>query len=391
MLAHPFLEAVELPVSPLVAALAASAIVIALGYRWPASTRAGSTLTAPMSSWEGSLRPGQVVARAGSVALAVLAVVAGRVGPDSELRNLAPALLVGAGWPLLVGVSAVAGPVWRWLDPWDATARLLARDAPASGSERVHLAALPAAAWAWYLVALPESLRPATVALTFGAYSIATIVGALALGRRRWLGQYEPFGIVLAWIARLPRRGLTGWSPPPGAEVVLGTLLGGLTFGLFRGSSLAPDALSGSGWATAMVGLAAVAGAAGVVLAQRGATRRGAPGSVVAAAIPAVAGVALALALARNRLLTSVQLLPVLASDPFGRGWDLFGTADWGVNPDPLGVAGRAAVQAAILLAGHVAGVVVVATRVSEVRSRDAAIAVLAVSAAVATASIAAV
>ena len=109
-----------------------------------------------------------------------------------------------------------------------------------------------------------------------------------------------------------------------------------------------------------------------------------------AGAVPALAGVALALALARSRLLTSVQLLPILVSDPLGRGWDLFGTADWGVNPDPLGVAGRAAVQVGILLAGHVAGGAVVARRVPDARSRDAALGVLAVSAAIGAASIAA-
>ena len=234
MLAHPFLEAVELPVSPLVAALAGAAVVIALGYRWPAASGAPAGIAAPMSSWEGSLSPAQVAARIGGFALAVLAVVAGRIGPDSELRNLAPALLVGAGWPLLIAASALVGPVWRWLDPWDGAARLLSRDASVTGPGGVHLAAIPAAAWAWYLVAYPESLRPATVAFAFGAYSIVTIAGALSLGRRRWLGRCEPFGLVFAWLARLPRLGLAGWSPPPGAELVLGTLLGGLLFGLFR-------------------------------------------------------------------------------------------------------------------------------------------------------------
>jgi hypothetical protein len=390
MLAHPFLEAVELPVSPLVAALAAGALVIAAGYRWPASGR-GHTAAAPTASWEGSLGPGQVAGRVLGVALAALAVAAGRIGPESQLRNLAPALLVGAGWPLLVAASALIGPAWRWLDPWDGTARLLARDASPGDTGGVHPAAVPAAAWAWYLVAFPDALRPATLALAFGAYSIATIAGALAMGRRRWLSRFEPFGLVFSWIARLPRGGLRAWAPPPGAEAVLGTLLGGLVFGLFRGSSLAPDALSGSAWATGGVGVAAAMGAGGLVLAARIGTRRGAPGSVAAGAVPALAGVAIALALARNRLLTSVQLLPIVAGDPLGRGWDLFGTADWGVNPDPLGVAGRAAVQAAILLTGHVAGGVVVARRAPDVRSRDAALAVLALSAAIGAASIAAV
>ncbi|MEX2458822.1 MAG: hypothetical protein WD770_07525 [Actinomycetota bacterium] len=386
-LAHPFVEAIELPVSPLVASLIAAAIVAALAYRWPAATRRAEPASGPFASWEGPLGPGRTAARIAAIGLAVLAVVAGRMGPDSELRNLAPALLVGAGWPLLVLASAVAGPVWRWLDPWDGVARALAPGAPATAPSGVHPAAVPAAAWAWYLVAFRDSLRPGTVALVFGAYSIATIIGALATGRGRWLGACEPIGLVFSWIARLPRRALTGWTPPPGAELVLGVLAGGLVLGLFRDSSLAPPAVGGS----LAVVAASAAGGALVVLAGRIGARRGAAGSVAAGMVPALAGVAVALALARNRLLVSVQLLPGLASDPLGRGWDLFGTADWSIEPSPLGVAGRAAVQVAVLLAGHVAGAVVVARRTVDVRARDAGAVALTVSAGLSVAAVTAV
>jgi hypothetical protein len=48
-----------------------------------------------------------------------------------------------------------------------------------------------------------------------------------------------------------------------------------------------------------------------------------------------------------------------LASDPFGQGWDLFGTAGNAVNFTLVSTTVIAYVQASGIIAGHVAGVVV--------------------------------
>jgi hypothetical protein len=62
-----------------------------------------------------------------------------------------------------------------------------------------------------------------------------------------------------------------------------------------------------------------------------------------------------------NRLFTSVQLLPGLLGDPFGRGWDLLGAAGAGLDPAPLGTRGLLWAQLVVALAGHVAGALAVA------------------------------
>ena len=137
--------------------------------------------------------------------------------------------------------------------------------------------------------------------------------------------------------------------------------------GLALGSYLAAPALGRVGLrrhyvaSIALMGL----GSAGAALSPRpgppapGRRRR----ATAQAAVPAVAGIVLAVAMDRNRLFTSVQLLPELLGDPFGRGWDLLGTAGSGLDPTPLGVRGLLAAQLAVLLAGHVAGAVVIARR----------------------------
>ena len=72
----------------------------------------------------------------------------------------------------------------------------------------------------------------------------------------------------------------------------------------------------------------------------------------------------------RNRLTTTVQLLPGLLGDPLGRGWDLLGPALDGLDPAPLGVRGLILAQLGVVLAGHLAGAIVVATRTGQ-RARE--------------------
>jgi hypothetical protein len=85
-----------------------------------------------------------------------------------------------------------------------------------------------------------------------------------------------------------------------------------------------------------------------------------APAAAAQAALPAVVGIVVAVAMERNRLSTSIQLLPELFADPFGRGWDLFG-GGIRVDPAPLGEAGLLWAQLGVLLAGFVLGAALLA------------------------------
>jgi hypothetical protein len=68
-----------------------------------------------------------------------------------------------------------------------------------------------------------------------------------------------------------------------------------------------------------------------------------------------------AVAMDFNRLFTSVQLLPRLLGDPFGKGWDPFGTSGAGLDPAPLGTTGLSISQLAVLMAAHVVGAIALA------------------------------
>jgi hypothetical protein len=390
-LAHPLLQHGD-GLSPLLVTVLVVAVVLTVA-TWRSSGREArkegrGRPQARLDSWAGSLSVAQVVTRSLAVGLLLLAVAAGRLGSSLELRNIASALVIGVAWPLLVLGSALLGPVWRWVDPWDGLARVAGRRASEGlagedegGRRDVWPAVLPALLWVWYLSVFPGSLEPRSVGAALAVYTVVTVAGCLAFGRRWWLSRVEVFGLLFGWTGRLARGLLTSWRPPTGADVVLGVLAGGLLFGALRRTSLwgglnvAPLALL---YATA--GLVASCVLVGGLLwgLGRWSNRLGASGAVTAAAVPAVASVAVAFALARNRLFTSLQLLPARASDPFGLGWDLFGTADWGLNPDPLGHVGLPLLQIGVVLAGHLGGAWVLARRV-ELPERRAGIAALGV------------
>ena len=361
-LAHPLTEPFNLPVSPLVAAWAATALVLAVALAWPRGRESNEAPTPPFS-WAGSLSPAQWTCRIAAVVLLVLAIAAGRLGENDELENLAPALIVGAGWPLLV-LAATFGPVWRWLDPWDAIARVVARGEPAESPSHVWPAALLALPWVWFLSAYADTLEPRSVGTLLALYSLVTLAGCLAIGRRRWLASSEPLGNLLSWLALLPRGGLPDWEPPRGAEALLGVLGGGVLFGAVRRSELWGD-LNTNEHALLLATLGVVVSCAAItgLLLWANSMDRRRRRATAQAAVPAVAGIVLAVAMDRNRLFTSVQLLPELLGDPFGRGWDLLGAAGSGLDPTPLGVRGLLAAQLAVLLAGHLAGAVVIARR----------------------------
>jgi hypothetical protein len=88
-----------------------------------------------------------------------------------------------------------------------------------------------------------------------------------------------------------------------------------------------------------------------------GTDRRDAPRRFVASLVP----IALAYAVAHYFSLFMIegQSAIALVSDPFGRGWDLFGTATHVVDLAIVSTATIAWVQVAAIVIGHVAGVVV--------------------------------
>jgi hypothetical protein len=204
------------------------------------------------------------------------------------------------------------------------------------------------------------------VGAALALYTVVTVAGCLAVGRRRWLGRAELFGLFFDWVGRLRRGGLITWRPPRGVLVVLGTLGGGLLFGVLRQSRLWPSELNASNppelwWSVGLVVTCAVVVA--VLWAGERLSSGSTSGTTAAGAVPVTAALALGVALFRNRLFVSAQLLPSLIGDPFGLGWDPFGAQQWEVVAEPLGTTGLVILQIVVIAAGGVLGAVVARRR----------------------------
>lgn len=367
LLAHPEFAPREVPVPPVLVALVVFGLVILAARSGRRRARAAGPITdpAPAEPLLERLTPAGVILRILGLGLLTLGVVAGAIGSDDQLDNIAPVLLVGFGWPALLVLEVLVGGVFARLNPWDTLARLLAPLGAGEGelTHDVRPAVVAATAWIWYLTVPLEALDPVIVATAFGAYTLYTVAGCLAFGRVRWLTSAEVFTLLFGWISRARRGHLAGWDPPPGARAVIAVLAGGLLAGQLRDTHLYdPLRTVTFSWLWHTVALAVVA--ALVYLLLRAADRRPEASTATAAAVWVVVGLALALALARNRVLTSAQFLPALMSDPLGRGWDLFGTGGpVRFDASPLTETGRVLTQVGLVAVGALAAARVVAHR----------------------------
>jgi hypothetical protein len=244
----------------------------------------------------------------------------------------------------------------------------------------------------WLELAYFDPSSPRALAVWLVGYSVAALAGAVLWGRG-WLRRGEGFAALFHLLGALaplhrddetgrlrirwPLTGLARVAPQRGLDALILTVLGSTTFdGFTRLDWWTRDVVgSRTGWersAIYTVGLAFVI--AVVALVWNGATRLSAritgddPGEVADAYLPSLVPIVIAYAIAHYFSLFVYETYDVvaLASDPFGRGWDLFGTIDVEINYQLLSTTTIAWVQAAAIVIGHVSGVVAAHDRAVE-------------------------
>lgn len=399
-LAHPLTGVAVLDLPPLltaaVAVMTLYAVVTLTPARAAASASGVASTTGMPNPASAPSHPNRllaalgVVGRVAGVAVLALVITGAFVSSDVEPSNVAPVLGIYVAWPLFFVVAALtAGHGWRAVDPFAtlgaAGERAAGGTAPPDRPQTdVMPAVLVALCWVLFLSWYASGVPPRRLGLLLAVYTIVTVAACISVGRRRWLAEGEMFGLVYGWTGLLTRGRLTRWAPPAGAGVVLGVLLGGLLMARWRLTSGYGSLILGDRAGELLLLLtatAAVAGAALVAGFDRLSTRAGAPGAVVAAFVPVVAAVAVAVFL--QGTLVAVQLLPQLALDPFGLGWDPLGLVGNRIDGNPFGTAVRQLFQLVILALGHLAGAIVLGRRVPVPRARSAGAVALSVSLAV--------
>ncbi len=323
----------------------------------------------------------------GVLALALLLGVAW-FGSTSPALNPAPTWLYVWIWVGIIPVSLLFGPIWRLANPL----RTLAALVPRSSSRRLPhgIAYWPAAAglfgFLWLELAYPEGSDPLVVAVFVTAYAIVNVAAGIVYGPR-WFAVGDSFEVYAEVLARLsplgrgvdrrlvlrnPLAGLVTMPQERGLVGLLCLLLGSTAFdGISRWSvwTSATGQLSMAqhvavytlglvvavGVVTVLfVGAARATGAARVRPGALG--NAGLPGAFVHSLVPIAIGYAVAHYFSFAVFQGQDGIL--LATDPFGRGWDLLGTGRVGIDYGLLGTGMIAGVQIGAIVLGHVLGVV---------------------------------
>lgn len=362
--------------------------------------------TRPLPTWLATAvtsRAVEILLGAFGVFLLGVTVWSGLVGAPLVLDNFAPSFVYIAFALGLVPISVVFGDVFRAVNPWFAIGRafswamrLTARsELPPPLPYPDRLGHLPAAvglvAFAWLELIAKGGQLPRTIATATLVYTAVTLVGMAAFGVRPWIDRGEAFSVYFGLFARLspferrdrsillrpPLAGLATLQPIRGTVLLLAVMLGTVTFdGAGEGPVwrwLAPRLEDGFGFLgdegarllSGGVGLAACVALLygfyrfGAAMAGR-AGRVDRPATMAGAFVHSLVPIAAAYVLAHyvSFMVLQGQGLAALISDPLGRGWDIFGTASAGIDFTLLDAAQVWYLQVALVVAGHVAGLV---------------------------------
>ena len=309
----------------------------------------------------------QIVLGALLFALTVVALL----GRAEIGMNIAPIAIIGIYISLGGWVSLVAGRFWTATDPFLLVADW--RDRRASQHPFGHL--LPwwsgAAVFASFVViwiAWTNGDAPRNLAIWLCGY-VVVMIATTVWGGRDALRRANALPAVLdlaATILRRPAGESAVTSDDRRATRLLAAMaLAAVGINRFTANRWYTEHTEARGELTVVVAnvvlIAALAG--GIdrlwhVVDRRVDRARNEPGSLSLA--PMLAPIAGGVLLAAGLRVGVVQLenFAVLASDPFSRGWDLFGTITWQIWQQPLSPMVGGLSQAAVILAGHAAALI---------------------------------
>jgi hypothetical protein len=325
------------------------------------------------------------------------------VGKDDSGVNFTPTFVYVYFWIFTPILVVLLGNVWSVLSPWRAAARgvgwALGRLGLWQGAPFEYPARLgrwPAAVLLLAFVTMELSYTnpsdPRAMALAIAVYSVATWAGAIAFGSDAWFRNGDGFSVNfmllsrISWLGRredgnlvmrVPFSGLSVSDPTPGTIPMVAVMLGSTFFDGFSRTSIWQNryydvqvdlidkpsladlvgqlmSLGGLLLCVAFVGFAfrlAVAGTESI------AEQRPLSQDFIDSLVP----IAFVYIIAHyfSLLLYQGEVGVKLASDPWGLGWNLFGTHDFQPNFTFLTPHTIWYVQVAALVIGHVAGLAV--------------------------------
>ena len=364
-------------------ALLISFLLLRLLWPRPRLAAAADGRPVPAGGWIGTAAP--IAMRAIGLFWFLLVLTASIWGIDESGANIAPYAVYVVFWVGFIVVCGLVGDVYASLNPFD-TLALLARipERTARTGPGQWPAALFLFSFVWLELTYQEPSSPRVIATWLVLYTVAAL-GCAALWGRTWLRQGEGFAALFGLVGhvapigrdpttrrlrlRAPLAGLANVPVVAGTAAVIIVALGSTTFdGASRTQFWTDIVGSRTGWSATTIKtlglLWVIAIVATLYLGAIAATARitGHDARELAAMfLPSLIPIALAYAIAHyfSLLIFDSQNFYALLSDPFGKGWDLFGTINYTVDYRLVSVRTIALVQAGAIVIGHVSGVIV--------------------------------
>jgi hypothetical protein len=254
-------------------------------------------------------------------------------------------------------------------------------------------AALGLAAFGVQELVIDDGNLPRNVAIATVVYSVATWAGMALYGIDRWLERGEAFNVYFGLFGRMspferrdgvlgvrkPLSALTRVDPLPGTVTFVAVMIGSVTFDGFKEgpifTSWTPhlsDFFHSLGFDLKhSLELSNLLGFTGAILVVLGFYWLGAVGArsvgggfdterLARAFVHSLVPIALVYVAAHymTQLLFQGQAMAYLASDPLGRGWNLFGGRDSGIDYGVIGATATWYWQVGFVVTGHVAALI---------------------------------
>lgn len=386
-----------------VAAVLVAFFVVSVMRPRPRASTPGRVLPGPLRRVADATGTRVLLRGAGLVAFVVVLATAW-FGADDSSRNPAPAWFYVWFWVGLIPVSVLLGPIWRAVNPMRplaALARLLVprslRRELRSDDAGYAFAVVGMIAFLWLELAYPHPDSPRAVAIFVTVYAVTHTIGGALYGPR-WFARADTFEVYSGLLAALspfgrdsggrlvlrgPLAGLRAGRARRGHTALAIVVLGGTMFDGVSRLSLWTDLTQVLSRPVTAVAASVVLGGVLVLnfLAYRDAMRMTKPylrpgTSAVAdeftySLVPIMVGYSVAHYF--SFAVFEGQRGWLLATDPFGQGWDLLGVGDTTVDYGVLAPGLIAVVQVVAIVLGHVAGVVCAHDRaLPVVRAEDA-------------------
>ncbi|MEM7323696.1 MAG: hypothetical protein AAF531_11480 [Actinomycetota bacterium] len=340
--------------------------------------------------------------RIAAFVLYLVCLYAAFFGIDAKDRNILPVTLYVVVWVGAQLIGGLIGDIWGAINPLATLAELAERAGrlvgrvPTAGPQNWgHWpATLGMVIFLFYELSHPSGASPRTLGWLLLVHAVITIVAG-ALWGAKWVVAHEPFTVFFAKVgaiaplyvrtdpdsgrrtlqARQPMSGLAVMDVRPGTVMLILAAIGGTSFDGFSESETGRDVFGDFfGWELAwwelgglLLSIALVTALYAIGMWWTDRVTGIGFGRAWQEFAPSLVPIAFGYAVAHYFQLFSdeSQSFVFRLSDPFGRGWDLFGGSDgliWRIDPDIVSW-----IQVAAILFGHVGAVTVAHDRSVEI------------------------